>query len=45
MAENAFVLQEFPVAASALRVAVVTETYPLEVNGVAMTLERTVGAL
>ena len=45
MTENALVLQEFPVAASPLRVAVVTETYPPEVNGVAMTLERIVGAL
>jgi glycosyltransferase involved in cell wall biosynthesis len=45
MTENAVVIQEFPVAASPLRVAVVTETYPPEVNGVAMTLGRIVGAL
>lgn len=44
MTENAFVLQDFPVAASPLRVAVVTETYPPEVNGVAMTLGRLVEA-
>jgi glycosyltransferase involved in cell wall biosynthesis len=45
MTENAFVLQGLPVAASPLRVAVVTETYPPEVNGVAMTLGQLVGAL
>jgi hypothetical protein len=45
MTENDLVLQEFPVVASPLRMAVVTETYPPEVNGVAMTLERIVGAL
>ncbi len=45
MTENAFVLQELPVSASPLRVAVVTETYPPEVNGVAMTLGHLVGAL
>ena len=45
MTENAFVLEEFPVATSPLRVAVVTETYPPEINGVAMTLGRIVGSL
>lgn len=34
-----------PAAARAMRVAVVTETYPPEVNGVAMTVRRMVGGL
>jgi hypothetical protein len=38
---NAFVLRQLP----CLRVAVVTETYSPEVNSVAMTLGRLVGAL
>ena len=41
MTANAFVLQQ----PTSLRVAVVTETYPPEVNGVAMTLGRIVEAL
>lgn len=41
MSANGFVLQQSP----ALRVALVTETYPPEVNGVAMTLGRLVAAL
>src|SRR5258706_14327685 len=45
MSENALVLQEFSVATLPLRVAVVTETYPPEINGVAMTLGRIVGSL
>jgi glycosyltransferase involved in cell wall biosynthesis len=45
MTANAFVFQELPVAAPSLRIAVVTETYPPEVNGVAMTLGRLVEAL
>lgn len=40
-----FVLQERPPTRATLRVAVVTETYPPEVNGVAMTLARMVGGL
>jgi len=45
MNDNLFVFQEFPATASSLRVAVVTETYPPEVNGVAMTLARIVDGL
>lgn len=45
MHSNAFVLQELLPAASSLRIAVVTETYPPEVNGVAMTIGRTVAAM
>lgn len=45
MNDTSFVLQELSPARAALRVAVVTETYPPEVNGVAMTLERMVGGL
>ena len=41
MTANAFVLKQ----PTSLRVAVVTETYPPEVNGVAMTLGRLVEAL
>ncbi len=40
-----FLLQTFHAPRRALRVAVVSETYPPEVNGVAMTVERTVQAL
>jgi glycosyltransferase involved in cell wall biosynthesis len=45
MNDNLFVFQEFPATASSLRVAVVTETYPPEVNGVAMTLAHIVDGL
>jgi glycosyltransferase involved in cell wall biosynthesis len=45
MNDNVFVFQEFPATASSLRVAVVTETYLPEVNGVAMTLARIVDGL
>jgi len=45
MNDTPFVLQELPAAQASLRVAVVTETYPPEVNGVAMTLSRMVGGL
>lgn len=45
MNDTSFVLQELSPARATLRVAVVTETYPPEVNGVAMTLERMVGGL
>lgn len=38
-------IEEFPVARQPLRVAIVTETYPPEVNGVAMTLARLAGGL
>ncbi len=38
-------VQQFPVARRRLRVAVVTETYPPEINGVAMTLGLMVKAL
>jgi glycosyltransferase involved in cell wall biosynthesis len=38
-------LQELPVAARRLRIAMVTETYPPEINGVAMTLGRIVAGL
>ncbi len=37
--------QQLPVERRRLRIAVVTETYPPEINGVAMTLERFVRAL
>lgn len=40
-----FVFQQLPVERRHLRVAVVTETYPPEINGVAMTLGRMVRAL
>jgi len=39
------VVDELPAAQRTLRVAVVTETYPPEVNGVAMTIARTVDGL
>ncbi len=45
MNDNAFVFQELPATSSSLRVAVVTETYPPEVNGVAMTLAYIVDGL
>jgi len=45
MNDNAFVFQELPATSSSLRVAVVTETYPPEVNGVAMTLACIVDGL
>ena len=43
--EAPFLLQQLPARRPSLRVAVVTETYPPEVNGVAMTLGRMVAAL
>jgi glycosyltransferase involved in cell wall biosynthesis len=43
--EDAFLLQQLPTARPSLRVAVVSETYPPEVNGVAMTMGRMVGGL
>ncbi len=42
---NTFVLQNLTPEHRSLRLAVVTETYPPEVNGVAMTLERMVRAM
>jgi glycosyltransferase involved in cell wall biosynthesis len=39
------VVDSFPAAQQSLRVAVVTETYPPEVNGVAMTIARVVEGL
>ncbi|HEX7810755.1 MAG TPA: glycosyltransferase family 1 protein [Burkholderiales bacterium] len=45
MIDEDFVLRELPETQSSLRVTVVTETYPPEVNGVAMTLGRMVEGL
>lgn len=39
------VLQHYPAAARRMRVAMVTETYPPEINGVAMTMGRIVAGL
>lgn len=39
------VLQHYPAASRKLRVAMVTETYPPEINGVAMTMGRIVAGL
>lgn len=39
------VLQDFPAALPSLRLAVVTETWPPEINGVALTLARLVAGL
>ena len=43
--ETLLEVEEFQAARRSLRVAVVTETYPPEVNGVAMTVARTVQGL
>ena len=45
MNDNVLVFQELPDLPLFLRIAVVTETYPPEVNGVAMTLARIVDGL
>lgn len=45
MVSDAFILQQLPASALQLRVAVVTETYPPEINGVAMTIGRLVEGL
>jgi glycosyltransferase involved in cell wall biosynthesis len=45
MDSGQIICQQLPTARKTLRVAVVTETYPPEVNGVAMTISRMVGAL
>lgn len=42
---EALILDELPTTRRQLRLAVVTETYPPEVNGVAMTIGRMVGAM
>jgi hypothetical protein len=45
MQTDSFTLEKLPVQRPHLRVAVVTETYPPEVNGVAMTIGRMVEGL
>lgn len=45
MNESSLLLQTLPATPFSLRVAVVTETYPPEINGVAMTMERMVKGL
>lgn len=45
MQTDAFTLEKLPVQCRHLRVAVVTETYPPEINGVAMTVSRMVEGL
>ena len=46
MEENIYYpLRQFPSSARSLRVAVVTETYPPEINGVALTIEHMVAGL
>ena len=40
-----FVVDELPAARRSLRVAVVTETYPPEINGVALSVARVVDGL
>lgn len=45
MIDDGFVLQELPESIPSLRLALVTETYPPEINGVAMTLGRMVDGL
>ncbi|MEO8039163.1 MAG: glycosyltransferase family 1 protein [Betaproteobacteria bacterium] len=45
MLESSFLPPQLPAERPSLRVAVVTETYPPEVNGVAMTLGRMVSGL
>ncbi len=45
MDSGQIICQQLPTARKTLRVAVVTETYPPEVNGVAMTISRMVAAL
>ena len=39
------IIEEFPAARRSLRIAIVTETYPPEVNGVAMTIGRMIRGL
>lgn len=45
MQASDLLLEQLPVASRRLRVAMVTETYPPEINGVAMTIGRMVAAL
>ena len=45
MDSGQIICQQLPAAKKTLRVAVVTETYPPEVNGVAMTISRMVAGL
>jgi glycosyltransferase involved in cell wall biosynthesis len=45
MDSGQIICQQLPTARSILRVAVVTETYPPEINGVAMTISRMVAGL
>jgi len=42
---NPFLVEEFPAARPSLRLSVVTETWPPEINGVALTLSRLVHGL
>jgi hypothetical protein len=43
--DSPIVLEEYPATRPSLRIAVVTETWPPEVNGVAMTLAKLVQGL
>jgi glycosyltransferase involved in cell wall biosynthesis len=45
MTGHDLLLQHFPAAQRSLRIAIVTETYPPEINGVAMTMGRIVTGL
>src|SRR5262245_32608592 len=45
MDSGQILLQQLPTTVRSLRIAIVTETYPPEVNGVAMTIERMVTGL
>jgi glycosyltransferase involved in cell wall biosynthesis len=45
LAENPIVVEDFPAFRPSLRIAVVTETWPPEVNGVAVTLAKLVQGL
>jgi glycosyltransferase involved in cell wall biosynthesis len=45
MDSGQIICQQLPIARRTLRIAVVTETYPPEINGVAMTISRMVAGL
>ena len=45
LADSPIVLEEFPASRPSMRIAVVTETWPPEVNGVAVTLAKLVQSL
>ena len=45
MGSAQILLQQLPATSRSLRIAFVTETYPPEVNGVAMTIGRMVAGL